>query len=152
MAFSTDMNAQRKQHAGKVCGDPTAACKGKDNFQPYDISFDTGKNFVIAESEFFYAVILNSFKFVESGNCEKAYPEKERLATQELFPHNKVFASKCSETGENYYSGMKQGTAFLGVFAGKTLAQANAFLTKVKATGKYSDAFIRRTRAGINGT
>jgi hypothetical protein len=50
--------AQKKAKAGRVCGDPTVACKNRTNFQPNDLPFDTGKNFVIAESEPFYAMFL----------------------------------------------------------------------------------------------
>src|SRR5436309_1844294 len=107
------VQAQKKARLGKVCGNPNVACKGGENFQVYDLRFDTGKNSVIAESVPFYAIVLKSHKYENYSDCEKAFPETERLATQELFPNNKVFAVRCSEAGENYYKGMNQGIVFL---------------------------------------
>jgi hypothetical protein len=40
----------------------------------------------------------------------------------------------------------------MAVYAGMTMADANAMLAKVKATGKFPGANIRRMRALINGT
>jgi hypothetical protein len=40
----------------------------------------------------------------------------------------------------------------MAVYAGRTRAQANAMLEKVKATGKYPGANLRQMRAGFNGT
>lgn len=145
-------SAQKKAKQGKVCGDPNLACKGSENFQPSDLPFDTGKNFVIAESVPFYAIVLKSSKLGDNPGCEKAFPESERLSIQELFPNNKVFAMRCSEPGESYYTGMAQGTTFIGVYAGRTLAEANAFLKKVQATKKFPGVRVRRTQTGINGT
>lgn len=144
--------AQKRAKAGRVCGDPAAACKNRTNFQPSDLPFDTGKNFVIAESERFYAIVLKSARSGEYPSCQNAFPESERLSVQELFPHNMVFASRCSEPGDNYYEGMAANTTFLAVYAGRTSAEAKTFLKKVQATGKFPDVRVRRTRAGINGT
>ena len=143
--------AQKKAKAGRVCGDPTVACKNRTNFQPNDLPFDTGKNFVIAESEPFYAIVLKSGKR-NYPTCEKAFPESERLSVQELFPHNMVFASRCSEPGDNYYDGFAANTTYIAVYAGRTSTGANAFLKKVKATAKFPGVRVRRTKAGINGT
>jgi len=148
---AVEVKAQKKARAGKICGDPTIACKNRTDFPASDIPFNTGKNVVIAESEPFYAIVLKSAK-LDYPNCEKAFPESERLSIQELFPHNMVFASRCSEPGENSYSGMAQSTTFVAVYAGRTLAEANTFLKKVEATGKFPGVRVRRTRASINGT
>ena len=40
----------------------------------------------------------------------------------------------------------------MAVYAGRTPAEANAMLARVKAAGKYPGAYLRRMRAGINGT
>src|SRR4029453_7738415 len=76
--------AQKKARFGRVCGDPTAPCKGRENFQTYDLPFDTGKNFVIVESERFYGIVLRSKKMTpEWGDCEHPlFGEKERLEIQ----------------------------------------------------------------------
>ena len=150
---SIDLSAQKKQLKGKVCGDPTVACKSAGDFQPFDLAFNTGKSFAIFESEKFYGIVLRSVKLSDWGNCEApSFAESERLPIQELFPHNKVFAQNCVETGTNYYSGVANQTAFIGVYAGRTLAEANLFLKTVKVTGKFPGVKVRQMSIGINGT
>lgn len=150
---ATDLTAQKKKVKGKVCSDPTVACKSAENFQPFDLPFNTGKNFAIFESEKFYGIVLRSVKLSDWGNCEApSFAESERLPIQELFPHNKVFAQNCVEPGTNYYTGVADQTAFIGVYAGRTLAEANVFLQKVKATGKFPGVKVRQMSIGINGT
>ena len=146
--------AQKKARLGRVCGDPTAVCKGRENFQPYDLPFDTGRNFVIAESERFYGIVLRSQKMnPEWGDCEHPlFAEKERLEIQNMFPNNKVFALNCVEAGSNYYTGVADHFAFIGVYAGRTQAEANKFLKTVQDTKKFSGVRVRRMQAGINGT
>ncbi len=145
--------AQKKPKAGRVCGDPTVDCKGGSDFQPFDLPFEVGSNNVIFESERFYGIVLKSVKMKDWGNCEKPlFPESERLSIQEMFPHNKVFALNCFETGLNYYTGVAQQTAFIGVYAGRTLAEANKFLKTVRATGKFGDVRVRQLKIGVNGT
>lgn len=147
------VSAQRKIKVGKVCGDPTVACKSAENFQSFDLPFDTGKNFVFFESEKFYGIVLKSIKLKDWGDCEKpSFGEPERLAIQELFQHNKVFTLNCVETGTNYYTGVADKTAFVGVYAGRTLAEANKFLKTVQATGKFPGIKVRKLQIGINGT
>ena len=144
--------AQKKARLGRVCGDPAAACRVRDQFQPYELPFDTGRNAVIAESEYFYAVIVKSVKLADDNNCDKAISDKDITDTQALFPHSKVFALKCFEPAMNYYTNVADNTAFRAVFAGRTKAAANAFLKTLKTKGKYGDAVLRRMQAGINGT
>lgn len=151
-AIASGFSTVDGQRRGKICGDPNASCAGRDQFQPWELTFALPKNAVIYESEFFYAVILKSVKLKNYDDCEKAIAEDERLATQKLFPKNKVFALKCQEPGEMYYTNVANNVSFLGVFAGKTKAQADAFLRTVKATGKFPGAVLRRMKAGINGT
>ncbi|MBK8305122.1 MAG: hypothetical protein WBC19_01270 [Pyrinomonadaceae bacterium] len=144
---------QKKAKLGKVCGDPTAACKSRENFQSFDLPFDTGKNFGIYESEKFYGIVLKSVKLKDWGDCENpSFDEGDRMPIQELFPHNKVFALNCVETGTNYYTGVAEQTAFIGVYAGRTLAEANNFLKTVQATGQFPGVKVRRMSIGVNGT
>jgi hypothetical protein len=139
---------------GAVCGDPTASCRTGDLvFQPYDLPFRIPARAVIWETEQFYAVILKSVRVAdEFGDCERFVSEEERLAAQALFPANKVFASRCAEPGGLYYTNTDPKTRFIAAYAGRTRAEAAGFLARVKATGKYPGANLRRMRAGFNGT
>lgn len=138
---------------GAVCGDPTLSCKtGLATFQPHDLPFRISARAVIWESETFYAVILKSIKASED-DCQLFVPEDERLAAQALFPRNKVFTDRgCGEPAETYYTGTQPGARFMAVYAGRTRAEANAMLARVKATGKFAGANLRRMSIGFNGT
>jgi len=138
---------------GTVCGDPTLPCK-TDNvmFEPYNLPFRIPARAVIWESESFYAVILQSVRAAED-DCEKFVPEDVRQAAQTLFPHNKVFTDRaCGEPGQTYYTGTQPGARFMAVYGGRTRAEANALLARVKATGKFAGANLRRMSIGFNGT
>lgn len=139
---------------GEVCGDPTAACRTGDLvFQPYDLPFRIPARAVIWETGQFYAVLLKSVRVADDfGDCERFISEEERLAAQALFPNNKVFANRCAEPGGLYYTNTEPQTRFVAAYAGRTRAEAAGFLAKVKATGKYPGANLRRMRAGFNGT
>jgi hypothetical protein len=152
LVFSLSVFSQKKARLGKVCGNPNQPCSFRKNFQPHELPFDTGRNFVIANSEFFYAIVLESEKLKPDASCEKAFPESKRLAMQTLFPNNKVFVVRCPEPGTNYYSNVSQDVSLIAVFAGKTPIEARAFLTKVQGMGKYKNARLRRMQAGVNGT
>lgn len=153
VAASIDVSAQKKAVKGKICGDPTQKCKGAENFQTYDLVFDTGKNFVIAQSEKFYGIVLKSVKLNDWGDCgHPSFGEDTRLLVQELFPHNKVFALNCVESGTNFYPGVAEKTAFVAVYAGRTLAEANKFLKTVQATGKFPGVRVRSMSIEVNGT
>jgi hypothetical protein len=144
--------SQRKT-PGTICGDPTAPCRTRENFQPYELPFEYGKSNVIAESKPFYAVILKSVKLnSDQSDCENAIPEAERLDVQTLFPHNMVFAMRCWETGQTSYTNVAGGVSFMAVYAGQTPGQANTFLKTVAATGKFKGATLRRMRVMMNGT
>jgi hypothetical protein len=69
-----------------------------------------------------------------------------------LFKDNKVFALKCSDAGDLYYTNIANDVNFIAVYAGKTLAEANNFLKTVKATGKFKGANARKMQAYVNGT
>ena len=134
-----------------VCGNPNVTCGGETTFQPYELPFRVPKNAVIFDTDLFYAVILRSAQSTKES-CDNFIPEPERLAAQALFTNNKVFTSRCVDAGEVSYTNTNPKAQFMAVYAGMTMADANAMLAKVKATGKFPGANIRRMRAGINGT
>ena len=150
--------AQRRRGKPKpkpatVCGDPTATCRTTVTFEPHQLPFLLASNAVIYDTEEFYAVILKSVRDEsKGGDCNIFVPEAERIEAQALFPHNKVFASRCFEPGDLYYTSVAPDQQFMAVYAGRTRAEANALLAKVKATGKYVGANLRRMHAGFNGT
>jgi hypothetical protein len=146
----------QKNALGKICGNPNVKCKTDATmFGVNDIQFEIPKNSVIAESELFYAVILKSRPikdfFGAAGDCWAVDTEAERLAAQGLFPNNKVFSQRCGYDSL-YYTGVKENTVFLAVYAGKTPAQAQTVLKTVNATGKFKGAYIKRIQAQFNGT
>ncbi|MEO6654722.1 MAG: hypothetical protein ABIO36_01425 [Pyrinomonadaceae bacterium] len=151
--LSLSAQAQKKSKSGKICGDPTAPCKSRESFQEFDLAFDQGRNFVIYESDWFYGIVLKSAKLKDWGDCASpSFGEAERLSIQGVFPHNKVFALNCVEAGTNYYSGVADNTALIGVYAGRTWAEANKFLKTVKAVNKFTGIKVRKMKIGVNGT
>ncbi|HEX8285842.1 MAG TPA: hypothetical protein VF588_20965 [Pyrinomonadaceae bacterium] len=147
--------AQRRRapRPAAVCGDPTVRCRTTIEFQPHQLPFVVPADAAIWETEQFYAVILKSVRDRAKGmNCDVFVPEDERTAAQALFPRGKVFASRCAEPGDLYYTGVADDTQFMAVYAGRTRAEAQATLAKVKATGQFPGANLRRLRAGFNGT
>ena len=125
-------------------------CGIANEFQPHDLSFRVPRNAVIWESEPFYAIILQSVN--ARDNCEVHVAEAERVRAQTLFPRHKVFADRCPEPGTVFYTGMNSNYRFMAVYAGRTRAEANRMLARVRATGKYPTANLRRMRIGFNGT
>lgn len=158
VAFPFGAKAQRKSakvKLGKICGNPQEKCRTGDViFQAHEIPFElfASKNTVIVESEPFYAIVLKTVRLTPKVNCENAISEKERLEMQKLFPDHKVFALKCSDAGDLYYTNFANYVNFIAVYAGKTLTEAKNFLKTVQATGKFKGANIRKTQASINGT
>ena len=152
LAFVSAVDAQRRttRHFA-VCGNPNTACPSAATFEPHDLPFRVPRNAVIWETELFYAVILKSMNAPDE-NCEAHIPETERTAAQTLFPDRKVFASRCVEPGTLYYTNTRPNTRLMAVYAGRSLAEANRVLAAAKATGKFPGAFVRRMRAGFNGT
>jgi hypothetical protein len=134
-----------------VCPDPTARCRTSVQFEPYQLPFVVPRNVAIFETEKFYVVILKSARD-KTQDCTGFVPESERLEAQSLFPRNKVFTSRCFELDELYYEGIESEVMFMAVYAGRTRAEANAMLAKVKATGKFPGAYLKRTSSGFNGT
>lgn len=147
---------KQKVVGGKICGNPTVKCKTDvDVFQSNDIPFELPKNYIVYQSQPFYAVILKSQvvkdMFGGEENCKAAATEEERLAAQVLFPNNKVFNQICGY-GALYYTGIKGNTVFMAVYAGKTLADAQNFLKTVNDTGKFEGAYFKKIQAEFNGT
>ena len=77
-----------------LCPDPTVRCRTSVEFAPHQLPFVVPRNVAIFETEKFYAVILKSRRDT-TQDCTGFVPESERLEAQKLFPHNKVFASRC---------------------------------------------------------
>ena len=134
-----------------VCPDPTVRCQTSVEFEPHQLPFRVPRNAVILETEKFYAVILKSGRDT-TQDCTAFVPESERLEAQALFPRHKVFASRCYEPAELYYEGIGPEVRFMAVYAGRTRAEAAGMLAKVKATGRFPGAYLRRTSTGFNGT
>lgn len=153
-----DVSAQRKTSrvkvGGKVCGDPQVKCpRGKSYFKSHELAYEIPANpSVITDSEQFYAVILKSVRLDTDANCDNVFPESERLDIQKLFPRNKVFALRCSDAGDVFYTNVNPSLNFIAVFAGRTLPEAKRFMKTVIATGKFTGANLRKMQAGINGT
>src|SRR5215216_5655254 len=133
-----------------VCPDPTTRCRSSVEFQPHHLPFELPPRAVIFETEKFYAVILKSGRDT-TPDCTGHVPESERLEAQKLFPRHKVFASRCAEPDELHYDGIDSEVMFMAVYAGRTRAEAQAMLAKVKATGRFPGAYLRRTSTGFNG-
>lgn len=151
-ATAEGQRRNRRQQRGAVCFDPTVPCRTTATFEAHDLPFRIPPKAVIWESEPFYAIILNSVRFTDA-NCETSFiPETQRQATQSLFPHNKVFASRCAFPGNLYYTGANPNANFMAVYAGRTQTEAARMLSKIKATGQFANAYIRRLTAGFNGT
>ena len=150
---SGDAAAQRRPRLGVICGDPTVRCRTSIEFQPYQLPFRIPPQAAIWESEQFYAVILKSVRDESrGGDCNVFVPEPERVEAQALFPRHKVFTSRCMEPGDLFYLGVADDVRFMAVYAGRTRAEGQAMLAKVKATGKFPGANVRRLRTGFNGT
>ncbi len=153
LSFPDTGEAQRSRRPQarrwQVCGDPTVRCRTNVTFEAHDLPFRLPENAVIWESEMFYAVILKS---TTARDCDQHVPEADRLATQNMFPHHKVFASRCGEPGNLYYTNTNSNYKFMAVYAGTTRADALRMLERVKATGQFPTANVRRMRAGFNGT
>ena len=160
-SYAAAQKTRRPSRHASVCGDPTAPCKTSFPFQPYDLPFRVPKDSVIYDTELFYAIVLKRVH-VSAETCDKFISENERLGAEQLFPHQKVFASRrCGDAGEVGYQNANSTDAtndhgrpseFMAVYAGTTMAEANRTLATVKATGKFPGASIRRMRAAFNGT
>ncbi|HKO99040.1 MAG TPA: hypothetical protein VJU86_18710 [Pyrinomonadaceae bacterium] len=141
----------RARPRGSVCGNPQVACKTTATFNPNDLPFRVPQNSVIFDTELFYAVILKSVAAKED-DCDTFVPEAERLRTQALFPDRKVFASRCIDIENLFYTNVDPKYRIMALYAGNTMPEAQRVLAAVKATGKFPGSYIRRMRTGFNGT
>ena len=141
----------RRRPRGSVCGNPKLPCRTSATFQANDLPFRVPENSVIWDTELFYAVILKSVKSTED-NCDVFVPESERLEAQALFPDRKVFANRCYDIENLFYTNVDPKFRIMAVYAGSNLAEANRVLALVKSTGKFPGAYLRRMRTGFNGT
>ncbi len=150
-AGATSAQKRRPVRHGVICGNPTVPCKTSATFPVNDLPFRVPATANIYDTDLFYAVMLKSMN-VPQDNCDRFIPERERLAAQALFPDHKVFSSRCADPGGLSYTNTSPKARFMAVYAGMTLADANLMLARVKATGKYPGASVRRMRAAFNGT
>lgn len=130
--------------APPVCPDPAKPCPG---FRRHDLSFPLPRDGVAraeVRSAPFFAVIL-----VSGAPC--GFTERERADAQALFPQAKVFNARfgCDGDVENNvsYSGVDPKAGFLAVHAGADRAAGEAMLARVKATGRFPGANVRRMEA-----
>jgi len=132
---------------GEVCPDPQKPCTEVERFKLNELSFriasrfdfDRGQDRSIA----FYAAILKSGEL-----CRM--PDEERIAAQGQFPGRKVFLHRyfCEEFGDKVtYTNVNRKAGFLAVYAGRTEAEAKAFLADAQA--KYPGANLRRMQVVI---
>lgn len=145
---------KRVNNLPKICGNPSVKCRtGNMAFKHYELAFEVpARGAVISDSEPFYAIILKTVKLNSGVNCENAVSEDERVKIQKLFPNNKVFALKCADAGDVYYTNIANDVSFIAVFAGKSLSEAQNFLTTVQHTGRFGRVNLRKMQALINGT
>jgi len=136
------------QSLGAVCSDPSAPCPTKYSFEVYQLTFKIKQELTFGrtyKSAFFYAVILESMPSQdEAGECSYI-EESARLEAQALFPERKVFAShfECAEE-LILYTSVNQSFNFMAIYAGATRGEANKMLGRVRATGRFPAANIRR--------
>lgn len=152
-------HARISPRAASICGNPLLACKTSAIFHPNDLPFRVPKNAVIIDTVPFYAIILQSV-VGSPDRCDDFIPESERLGAQLLFPDHKVFSSRCTDPENSRYEDvttrritvLSDTHRIMAVYAGTSLPEAKQFLEKVKASGKFPGANIRRMRTGFNGT
>ena len=174
-AQSDEIEIQTK---GKICPNPSAPCvkiinkgvktypdgvnavisKGDNIFEAADLSFKLpakltwGRNYYSAN---FYAIVLKSRPAVIDKNraaesvCSQGYySEEERKEVQEMFPTNKVFASRNGCAGYYFgYTNAYEGDEikeYIAVYAGNTEAEAKKFLKRVIAKKEFAGANYRK--------
>ena len=131
------------QAPGRVCPAPARPCAGFRSHDLYFVLPAGGAARAEDRSAPFYAVVLRSGPRCSVG-------ERERLATQALFPRRKVFATRfeCGGDAENNvtYTGVDARYGFLAVYAGGTRAEADAVLASVRAANRFPGANLRLMR------
>ena len=141
----------------EVCPDPKAPCSSTaKKFAPFELSFRLPSKLTRGhtyQSLPFYAVMLKTYA-EESCDADDhtASVERERVRIQVRYPLNKVFAAySCPklEAVEYDFAGKLDATGervliqtFIAVYAGKTEAEGNQFLTYVRTI--YPKATLKR--------
>ncbi len=133
-------------YAQAICADPNKPC---GSFKPHELPFKVPPSQALARAEDrsaeFYAIILKSAK-----PC--SISEVERQSTQTLFPRNKVFLSRfeCEPEDNITYSTIDHTKhAILAVYAGATKRAAATFLSHVRRTGRFPDAYVRKMAVAL---
>ena len=136
------------QSLGAVCSIPSTPCSTKYSFEDYQLPFKIKQQLTVGrsyKSASFYAVVLASLPAQdEAGECSHI-KESARLEAQALFTERKVFAShfECAEE-LILYTSVNQSFNFMAIYAGATRSEANKMLGRVRATGRFPAANIRR--------
>lgn len=137
------------QISGTTCPGPSTRCESTYAFAPYQLPFAIKDKLVFGKtykSIAFYAVILKSVKASSEADCAFV-AEEERVAAQAEFSDRKVFASRHSCPEELVlYEGVAAGFNFLAVYGGTTPATAKRMFDRVKATGLYPQAYVKKMR------
>lgn len=156
--LSRNVNAPTGPHeiktSGAVCADPSAPCLSPYRFRDNDLSFQLPRQLVWQNNYYsanFYAVILKSQAAVadhgpDTAACAKGIlPESERQRIQATFRAQKVFTSTfgCHKTPV-WYMNTNDTYNFVAVYAGESLVDAKSMLVRVKATGQFPGANIRK--------
>jgi hypothetical protein len=147
----------------EVCPDPNAPCHSKARrFAAYELPFRLPANLKAGreyKSAAFYGIIIKTY---ESEDCDAddhtASIERERIQIQKIYPTRKVFASySCPNMDALTYdfAGLKDPSGerflintFIGVYAGRTSAEAAEFLVYVRTL--YPQAMMKRMTAGYS--
>ena len=119
----------------------------RSGFRPHQLPFALPTD-GIARAEHrsppFHAVILRT-----AEPC--SIREQDRLEAQRLFPVNKVFATRfgCEDGDPDpvTYTNVDAKWGFLAVHAGHSPEDADRMLARVRATGRYPGANVRRMQA-----
>ena len=148
---------------GAVCGDASKPeCTKNDSiFKPYSLVFkfspkaakDPQQYAEGEQSEYFYAVLLETVKGYKPDNGCREISEAKISAAQGMFPNNKVFAYQyyCENVGEGdqfleyEFTGNNDSIHLLAVYGGANQTEAAKILNQAKK--KYPKARIVKMRA-----
>ena len=142
-SLNFSVNAQTRV---AICPNPSAPC---GQFEQYKLPLRLPRRIrpnTTYRSVTFYAVVLRSLPYDETGNCDLHEPERARV--QERFPERKVFYdTQCPDLEGIAYmdAGNNQPIReVLAIYAGSTPAEAQQVLARVRAMGGYRNARVRR--------
>jgi hypothetical protein len=154
------VGAARAQ-SGVICSPPNS-CSPVFKFKSWDLTFSTGRKATFkagetAESNEFYAIVLDSTKigFSEGDRCDDF--KAKRATAQNFFPNHKVFASDyCNLDNVLIYNGFGDWhernllAVFVSEVGDSDETAAKAFLKK--AQKKYPKAQLKKMTATIDYT